>query len=407
MSVTLIVGDIHLGRSRSIGRPGIGNALNSRVVDQSNLLDWSLERAIEHGADSIVCTGDICEDVKPDYALMELFIDWLKKCVSFNIEVDVIYGNHDLKRTGARHASYLDLIDAMDLPGVCLFKNIQTIFRDGVGFTMVPFRDRRSLGCKTNEEGIAKIAKQLPYELAEIPTHWDKVLIGHLALAGSIFVGDEFDNLSNELMCPIDMFNGYDYVWMGHVHKPQVRQKEPTYVAHVGSLDISDFGEVDHEKIVILYDSNDPFKFKEIVVPSRPLRHISVDVPDGVDSTTYVLKALRALHKKNANANGMGGLSNAIVRIEVKLLDEDLEPINREMVEEEVYRLGAFYICSLSESKSVSVIPIAQQQAISNTIQPKAAIDVWAKHDSFDTDQERQDWKEVALGIVEEFYAKN
>jgi len=100
-------------------------------------------------------------------------------------------------------------------------------------------------------------------------------------------------------------------------------------------------------------------------------------------------------------------LKNAIVRIEVKLLDEDLDPINREIVEEEVYRLGAFYICSLSESKSVSVIPIAQQQAISNTIQPRAAIDIWGKHDSFDTDQERQDWKEVALGIVEDFYARD
>lgn len=400
MSIVLIVGDVHLGKGVSIGRPGIGNAINSRIIDQINLLDWVLDQATEHHVDDIILTGDICEDTKPDYSIIELFVDWLNRCSVSNINTHIVFGNHDLKRTGARHASYLDLIGKMHIPGVFVYKNISTIFREGVGITLMPFRDRKSLGCKANDEAIEKLSKQLPYEVSEIPPHWDRILVGHLALAGSIFVGDEFDNLSNELMCPLDMFKGYDYVWMGHVHKPQVRQSKPNHVAHVGSLDISDFGETDHQKIVILYDTNNKDKFKEIAVPSRPLRHVSIDVPESVDSTTYVIKQIKAAHNSLS-------FENAIVKIDIKLLDEDLELIDRKAVEKEVYDSGAFYICSLSESKSVAVVPIAQQQINSNTIQPSAAIDVWSKNDSFDTDKEREDWKDVALDIVKEHYGKN
>src|SRR3972149_1767402 len=116
MSITLIVGDVHLGKGVGIGKPGIGNSLNSRIVDQIQLLDWVLDRAIEINASAIILTGDICQDIKPDYVLIELLIEWLKRCSSYNIEVHIIAGNHDLKRTGARFSSYLDLISALYLP---------------------------------------------------------------------------------------------------------------------------------------------------------------------------------------------------------------------------------------------------------------------------------------------------
>ena len=37
----------------------------------------------------------------------------------------------------------------------------------------------------------------LQYEVEDIPDTYDKVLVGHLALEGSIIVGDEFDDANN------------------------------------------------------------------------------------------------------------------------------------------------------------------------------------------------------------------
>jgi hypothetical protein len=45
MQSVIILGDVHLGKSVAIGKTGIGANLNSRVVDQTNLLDWTLDQA--------------------------------------------------------------------------------------------------------------------------------------------------------------------------------------------------------------------------------------------------------------------------------------------------------------------------------------------------------------------------
>ncbi|MAE86129.1 MAG: hypothetical protein CMB80_25555 [Flammeovirgaceae bacterium] len=398
MSVTLIVGDLHLGKGVGIGKPGVGSSLNSRVVDQLCLLDWVLDRAIEVNAGAIILAGDICEDIKPDYVLIELFVEWLKRCSVHYIEVHIIAGNHDLKRTGARFSSYLDLITTVDLPDIHVYTNTNTIFRDGVGFTLLPFRDRQALGAATNEEALDKVAAQLPYEVEGIPNDYQRVLVGHLALAGSIFVGDEFDNLARELMCPLEMFAGYDYVWMGHVHKPQVMQKSP-HIAHIGSLDISDFGETDHKKIIVVFDTELPDKFYEIEVPSRPLRRVVVDVPDGFDSTSYVINKIQAMEKKSS-------FDKAIVRVEVKLLDEDTTNVDRDTISEVIYDLGAFYVCPIQESRNISVVSVIQQQAIDNKIAPKAAIKVYADTQEFGSDQVKQRFIDKAGEFVDRHYAK-
>lgn len=394
MSTSLIVGDIHLGKSVQIGKPGIGNAINSRIADQVKLLDWVVDRAIDEHANSIILTGDICESVKPDYILLELFVDFLKKCDTHSIEVHIIAGNHDLKRTGVRYASYLDLIASFEMPNVYIYKNISTIFRNNIAFTMVPFRDMRSLNCTENNKALEKISSLLTYELSSIPYGYTKVVVGHLAIEGSIYIGDEFDNLSNELMCPTSMFEGYDYTFMGHVHKPQELEEEP-YVAHVGSLDISDFGETDHKKIIISFDDDKDPKFKEITVPTRPLRHISINVPASVDSTVYVLKHIKAVHKNTP-------LDDSITKIEIKLLDEDSDGSDRQEIEQEAYNLGAFHVI-LTESKMLSAKPINAQVQVSNEIKPGAAVEIYAEIESFISDKEKNDFVNYCKSIINEY----
>lgn len=393
----LIVGDLHLGKGIQIGRPGIGNNLNSRIIDQIKLLNWVADQAVENYVNAIILTGDICEAVKPDYILIEIFLDFLKKCISNNIEVHIIAGNHDLKRTGNRYSTYLDLISGMELDKVFIYKDISTVYYENIAFTFMPFRDLRSLNCKNQEEAFVRLSGLLAYESAGIPAAFIKVLVGHLAVEGSIYVGDEFDNSSNELMCPTSLFEKYNYTFMGHVHKPQELEEDP-YVGHVGSLDLSDFGETDHTKIIILFDS-DLNNFKEISVPSRPLRHIPVNVPSGFDPTTYVLKKIKAVHQKTP-------LTSAIVKIEIKLMDDAIDGTDRQSIENEVYNLGAFFII-LNESKMVSSIPLITQSQITNEIQPKAAVKVWAEKEDFLSDKEKNDFIDLANSIIIEYQLQN
>ncbi len=393
----MIVGDLHLGGGLSMGKPGIGTALNSRLADQVNLLDWLVNQAIDHNVDTMIFTGDICEDVKPDYILVNIFFQFLKKCEIYNLDIHIIAGNHDIKRTGFHYTSILDLINTWEFENCHVHKQLNTIYKDGVCFTLMPFRDRRSFNCDSNAKALDILANQLPYEVSDISPGNDRVLIGHLAIEGSLPVGNEFDDFSNELMCPLSMFSEYDYVWMGHIHRPQIRSKKP-YIAHIGSLDISDFGETDHQKIIVIYNSSKENKFIEIPVPSRPLIKIEIAIPANIDSTAYMLEQLTDMQKNKP-------FKDAIVKIEVKLLGQDSANVNRETIESFLSSCNVHYICNFSESRKLTVVPIAKQQLIDSTIQPKTAIKLYADQLKFESEDLKNSYVELANNLIEKYQA--
>lgn len=397
MNKTLLVGDLHLGKGTSIGKPGIGTVLNSRISDQVKLLDWIIDTAIDNCVDTIIFTGDICEDVKPDYVLVNIFFQFLKKCEVHNIDIHIIMGNHDLRRTGSHYVSFLDLITTAELSNVSIHKQITTLHKHGVSFTLLPFRDKRSFNCSSNSEALNFLSEKFIYEIAEIPPGWDKVLVGHLALEGSLFVGDEIDDYANELICPLDMFSEYDYVWMGHVHRPQVLAKKP-YLAHIGSLDLSDFGETDHKKILVLFDPDNPVKFTEIDVPTRPLRKVIIQVPSKFETTEYVLEQLQVI-------NEVKPFQNAIVRVEVKITGLESKNLDREAVEKLIYDSGAHYICNISESRNVSVVPLNKQANVDNTIKPKVAVKLYADRLDFESEEDRDKYIELSNKVIDKFNA--
>lgn len=399
MSKTLIIPDVHLGKGVSIGKPGIGTALNSRVVDQFNLLDWILETAIERHVSCIIFTGDIFEDVKPDYVLVDNLVRWLIRCDQQCIDIHIIAGNHDIKRSGAHYTSPLDIIQSLDLTYISVYKQLDTIYNGTVGFTLLPFRDRRSFQSNSSTECLDRIKSMLTYEIQDIPSTYDKVLVGHMAIEGSLIVGDEFDDEANELMCPPSMFEGYQYVWMGHVHKPQVLQKKKPYVAHVGSLDISDFGETDHQKIIILFDSLSKNKFEEIPVPTRPLRRLRLGVTSYQNTTEILLEAIDKLHQEQ-------NLTNAIVKLEIQLAGADVPNADRSRIVNKITSLGAFHLASFTETRSTSVVPQDKANQIENTIDVRSAVKMWAEQLKFENETEKSDFIENCFSIVEELEAK-
>lgn len=395
MSVTLIVGDVHLGRSLSMGKPGIGSFLNGRVADQLKLLDWILEQAIENHVSAIIFTGDIYEDVKPDYQLMIHFISWLKSCEYHGIDIHIIAGNHDIRRSGSHYISALDIIQSAEIPNTTIYKQVDTIYNGMVGFTLVPFRDRKSFNYDSNKQAIDRLRSLIQYESEDIPDTYDKVLVGHLALEGSIIVGDEFDDEVNELMCPLDMFAGYRYVWMGHVHRPQIRSKLP-YIAHIGSLDLSDFGEIDHNKILILYDPKLPEKFREIKVPSRPLRILKIEVEGFKDTTQIILQSLEKLNETSS-------LKDSILKIEVQLRGLDVPNADRNVIHEAVNIYGVHYLCNFTESRTSCVIPQNKKKDLDNTISPKMAVKMWAQDQLKLDDIDKHFFIKMSNDIIDEY----
>ena len=395
----IILGDVHLGKGINIGRGGIGATLNSRVADQINLLDWTLERAIEHGADNIIITGDVFEEPKPHPALITIFIAWLKKCQAYGVHVHVILGNHDMLRTGAVFTSPLDIVMEMDLESVSVYKNTNTITIGTTAFTLLPFRDRKCFSVSSNADAVDLIRDSLIYELAGIPASYTKVVVGHLAIEGSIPVGDEIDDVTNELFCPLNMFNGYDYVWMGHVHKPQIMKKKNPFIAHIGSMDISNFGETEQEKHIVIFDCEARKNhYTTEILPTRPLRRLTITVPkDTEDTTAYVLDEI-----KKANSS----YSQSIVRVEVSLAVPELQSVNKSQIEKYLTSQGAFNVTGISESKKLALIKKdTSGTSIDTKMDVPTAIKAYA--DKYVDASVRAEYIEESMDIYDAFLAES
>lgn len=371
MTTVIILGDIHLGKGTNIGRAGVGASLNSRIADQLNLLDWTLDQAHERCVDDIIITGDVFEDPKPHPSLITMFLAWLKKCQAYNVHVHIILGNHDMLRSGMVFTSSLDIISEVDLENVSVYKSVNTILIGSSAFTLVPFRDRKSFSSNSNAEGVIILRDSLVYELASIPVTYKKILVGHLAIEGSIPIGDEIDDMANELFCPLDMFQGYDYVWMGHVHKPQIMKKKNPYVAHIGSMDISNFGETDHEKHIVIVDCDSQDKFEQVFLPTRPLKKLTITVPkDTEDTTAFVLDEIK---KEKLDFN------RAIVRVEISLAAPELKPINKSVIEKYLTENGTFNVTAISESKKVALIKKDSNNTIDTKMDVASAIKTYSQ----------------------------
>jgi DNA repair exonuclease SbcCD nuclease subunit len=397
MPYAIILGDPHIGKGLNIGKTGIGSNLNSRVADQLNLLEWTLDQAVEHAVDDIIITGDVWEDPKPHPALITMFIAWLKKCQAYDIRVHIILGNHDMLRSGSVFTSSLDIISEVELDNVSIYKDTNTIFVGATAFTLVPFRDRKSFSVVNNADALNLLQDMLVYELASIPVTYKKILVGHLAIEGSIPVGDEIDDITNELFCPTSMFSGYDYVWMGHVHKPQIMKKKNPYVAHIGSMDISNFGETDHQKHIVIVDCSLESEFTTLNLPIRPLKKLSITVPKDIEDTTeYVIEEIK---KSQVDFN------KSIVRVEISLAAPELKSVNKSMIEKYLSGQGVFNVTGISESKKHVLIKRDTNNTMDTKMDVTSTIKTYAQ--TYVPVTERDSFIELSMDIYNSYKSES
>lgn len=398
----LVLGDLHIGRGISIGKPAEQGKLNSRIQDQIDLLDWAYEQCLDKYIENIVITGDVYQDYRPHPAVIGIFMRWLKKCERSAINVHIVMGNHDILRSGQYVVSALDLVSELELEGATVYKNITRIELDDYTLVLVPFRDKRMYEAKNKEEGLQKLEAELLPVLAE-PSNKTKVCIGHLALEGSLSIGDEISDHLNELYIPPEMFEWFDYVWMGHIHHPQVIQHHKPYAAHIGSLDRSDFSrtEIEHGKVAIILDPNTEKMYNELELPTRNLWPVKIDVPPGKESTEYVINELCLVSKKIE-------FKNSIVRLEIQLNGSELDNVDRDKVESYLRNnLEIHHICGFSEARTISAIQINPEDSFDNSMKVDETINKWAEtRDHFEDEQERNEFKTAAKEIWNKYKEK-
>src|SRR5690606_21370946 len=137
-------------------------------------LDWILDVADRELVNDIILTGDIFEEPKPEPHLIAAFFNWLNRCKTNNIKVHIIMGNHDFVRIGGQYRSSIDVIVEANIDNVDVYKNMETIIIGETAYTMMPYRDRKSMSCSSNKDALDMIKSALAYQLSSIPAYFTK-----------------------------------------------------------------------------------------------------------------------------------------------------------------------------------------------------------------------------------------
>jgi exonuclease SbcD len=274
----------------------IGKVLHKQSLQaELNLFfDWLLGIIEEESINILLISGDIFDLANPSASDRALYYGFLKRLVSLKLKIIITGGNHDAVGLLNAPKEILASLDINVIGGATsdIRDELITIkSSDGsllLDIAAVPFLRDKDLRNKESDEkyksrteairaGIHKHYRSL-YEIhkKENPTI-PIIAMGHLFAVGAKLSDSERDiHVGNTASVDESIFSGYEYVALGHIHKPQ-RVAKKDHIRYSGSPIALSFSERDDQKCILIIElENNKLKPAEkIVVPkSRELKKI-------------------------------------------------------------------------------------------------------------------------------------
>ena len=247
----------------------------SMLEDQSYILKQIQEIAIREKADVMLLAGDIYDRSVPMAEAVAILDDFLTEVLAAGIRILMISGNHDSPER-VEFASRILEKQGLYITGTYEETKKWVTLKDDYGevaFLCIPFCRPGTRGAHSCEEMVAEMLAD-----AQIDTTKRNVLLSHYFVTDSgrtpllsdsetmVHVGG-LDNVEASLL------EAFDYVALGHIHRPQQIGDRPVYYA--GSPLKYSFSEAMHDKsvnIVTLGEKGDITVTREKLKPLREMR---------------------------------------------------------------------------------------------------------------------------------------
>lgn len=264
----LHLADLHLGKRV--------NEM-SMIEDQKYILDQIITLVKEENVEIVLLCGDIYDKSIPTIEAIHLLDEFLDQLSNMEIKVLMISGNHDS-------------IDRLSF-GKSLFKRsnlyIASQFKDDiekfavkednmtVNFYMLPFvkpayiSHKFELQTESYEECFRYLIEHTKINEDEI-----NILLTHQFVTANK-KGPELSDSETSSLGGIDnidfhVFDPFDYVALGHIHKPQAMGRD--MVRYAGSILKYSFSEIHMDKKAVILTIDDKKTMKLSFYPLKPLR---------------------------------------------------------------------------------------------------------------------------------------
>lgn len=257
--------DLHLGKQ-------LNNV--SLLKDQEHILDQIVGIARDRRADAVLVAGDIYQRAAPQAEAMALFDRFATALTDAGIKVFAISGNHDSQQRIQYFSGLVQkagLYIAGDFMGT--IQKVELHDEHGaVALYLLPFvkagQVRRFLG---EDSGINSCQDAIGALLASIDLDPSarNLLLCHQFVMGAERSESEENSVGGLDGVDYRLFDAFDYVALGHIHKPQAMGREG--VRYAGSPLKYSFSECGHEKSVLLVELGAEKALSVCPIPLEPL----------------------------------------------------------------------------------------------------------------------------------------
>jgi len=231
------------------------------LADQEAVLTALADLAVEHRVDAVLISGDLYDRAVPSPEAVQTASRILSRIRAAGIAVVAIAGNHD---SAPRLGAFTDFLAAggLHLGTSAAGVGTPSVLSDADGDVVVypvPFlepdllRARWDLPARSGHQAVLARAMELVRaDLAARPAGTRSVVLAHAFVVGGSAGGSERSiAVGGVEWVSADIFAGFDYVALGHLHRSQLVGDR---IRYSGSPLPYSFTESDHDKSVWLVD---------------------------------------------------------------------------------------------------------------------------------------------------------
>ncbi|MEU9990805.1 exonuclease SbcCD subunit D [Streptomyces sp. NPDC048045] len=227
---------------------------------QSGFVGHLVTTVREHAVDAVVVSGDVYDRAVPPLAAVELFDDALHRLADLGVPTVMISGNHDSARRLGVGAGLIDRagIHLRTDPAAVGTPVVLTDTHGDVAFYGLPYlepalvRDEFAVEKAAHETVLAAAMDRVRADLATRARGTRSVVLAHAFVTGGLASDSERDiTVGGVAAVPAAVFDGVDYVALGHLHGSQTITER---VRYAGSPLAYSFSEADHRKSMWLID---------------------------------------------------------------------------------------------------------------------------------------------------------
>ena len=259
----------------------IGKRVNefSMLEDQEYILTKIINIVDEEAPDAVLICGDVYDKSVPSAEAVALFDEFLVRLSKRNLKTFVISGNHDSPERIAFGARLMDASGVYMSP--VYSKDIEPVKLEDkhgdVNIYMLPFIKPAHVRAHFPESTIESYtdAVQTAIDHLGVNKAERNILLTHQFVTGSERSESEDISVGGSDNISASVFDVFDYVALGHIHKPQSIGRET--LRYCGTPLKYSFSEAGHKKSVTVIDMEEKGSVSihtADLIPKRDMREI-------------------------------------------------------------------------------------------------------------------------------------